>query len=144
MRAPRAPRSSAARTLGKQGLRDLQQSKVSVFWLEQTSKMLTEDVDRVFKKRDVVDPGILQLMGLDPEVRGGFFSPDPEGGKTGKLSETHGFTEAFFTTMASKGFEVAACWEKTPDLMHFELVEGRALAESGEAEVLTPDPEATP
>ncbi len=75
------------------------------------------------------DPAIDQLLGLMPENRGGFFTPDQEGGSSdaasGKFSGQHGYGLAFIKAMVSHGFEAGMAWRGGSDPMHFELAEGR-------------------
>ena len=75
------------------------------------------------------DPAIDQLLGLMPENRGGFFTPDAAGGeaqaKAGQFSGEHGYGLAFIKSMVSHGFEAGMAWRGGSDPMHFELAEGR-------------------
>lgn len=97
----------------------------------------------VFKAKDVRNPAITQLLGLMSGTRGGgFFTPDPETGgeaeaKKGQWSDTHGFNLAFMKAMVSHGFELGVAWKGEADTMHFELVEGRRLLESGGSRALS-------
>ncbi|GAA0560980.1 hypothetical protein GCM10010172_50240 [Paractinoplanes ferrugineus] len=86
-------------------------------------------------KLDVNDPAVDQLLGLMPEMpRGGFFTPDEEGGekeaKAGKFSGEHGYGLAFIKSMVEHGFEPGMAWRGGSDPMHFELAEGRKFLTS--------------
>ena len=123
--------------VGKQGLAQLQVERKRLFWLDQTAKALSSNMDFVLKSRDVADPAITQLLGLMSGTEGGgFFTPDPEQGgereaAQGKWSGTHGYNLEFFKAMVQNGFELGVAWDGSADTMHFELVEGRRLATSG-------------
>ena len=123
--------------VGKQGLAQLQVERKRLFWLDQTAKALSSNMDLVLKSRDVADPAITQLLGLMSGTEGGgFFTPDPEQGgereaAQGKWSGTHGYNLEFFKAMVQNGFELGVAWDGSADTMHFELVEGRRLATSG-------------
>jgi hypothetical protein len=122
--------------VSKQGLAQLQADRKKLFWLDQTAKALSSDIDFVMKSREVADPAITQLLGLMSGTEGGgFFTPDPEQGgereaAQGKWSGTHGYNLEFFKAMVSHGFELGVAWDGSADTMHFELVEGRRLATS--------------
>jgi hypothetical protein len=70
-----------------------------------------------------------------PENKGGFFTPDAEGGdkeaKAGKFSGEHGYGQAFIKAMVSHGFEAGMAWRGGSDPMHFELAEGRKFLKTG-------------
>ncbi len=123
--------------VGKQGLAQLQVERKRLFWLDQTAKALSSNMDFVLKSRDVADPAITQLLGLMSGTEGGgFFTPDPEQGgepeaAQGRWSGTHGYNLEFFKAMVQHGFELGVAWDGSADTMHFELVEGRRLATSG-------------
>ncbi|MEU4243676.1 hypothetical protein [Actinoplanes sp. NPDC026619] len=86
---------------------------------------------------DVNDPALDQLMGLMPENKGGFFTPDEEGGekeaKAGTFSGSHGYGLTFISTMVAHGFEAGMAWRGGSDPMHFELAEGRKFLTSAGA-----------
>ena len=132
-----------AARLGAAGLRALQDEKVQLFHLQRTGEALMGDLDFVFKDRDVADPAITQLLGMMAGTQGGgFFTPDPETGgeaaaKKGEWSGGQGYNLTFFKAMVRHGFELGVAWEQSPDTMHFELVEGRRLAESGGTRAMT-------
>lgn len=132
-----------ATRLGAAGLKALQDEKVRLFLLQRTGEALVGDVDFVFKERDVADPGVTQLLGMMAGTQGGgFFTPDPETGgeavaKKGEWSGSQGYNLTFFKAMVRHGFELGVAWEQSPDTMHFELVEGRRLAESGGTRAMT-------
>ena len=123
--------------VGKDGLARLQADRTTLFWLDQTAKALSSNIDFVLKSRDVADPGITQLLGMMSGTEGGgYFTPDAEtGGESeaaqGKWSGTHGYNLEFFKSMVQHGFELGVAWDGFADTMHFELVEGRRLAYSG-------------
>jgi len=81
------------------------------------------------------DPAIDQLLGLMPENRGGFFTPDAAGGEAqaqaGQFSGEHGYGLAFIKSMVSHGFEAGMAWRGGSDPMHFELAEGRKFLKTG-------------
>jgi len=128
--------------VGKQGLAQLQVERKRLFWLDQTAKALSSNMDFVLKSRDVADPAITQLLGLMSGTEGGgFFTPDPEQGgereaAQGKWSGTHGYNLEFFKAMVQNGFELGVAWDGSADTMHFELVEGRRQATSGGSRAL--------
>ncbi|MEV7630150.1 hypothetical protein [Actinoplanes sp. NPDC089786] len=123
--------------VGKTGLAQLQADRKTLFWLDETARSLSTNIDFVLKSKDVADPGITQLLGLMSGVQGGgFFTPDEEqGGEAqaakGEWSGTHGYNLEFFKAMVQHGFELGVAWDGSADTMHFELVEGRRLAISG-------------
>ncbi len=124
---------------GTKVVTELLAQKVKWLNLKATKDALQNDVDFVFKERIQGDPGITQLLGMTPGTRGGgFLAPDAETGgeaqaKKGQWSDTHGYNLAFFKSMVSHGFELGVAWAGWSDTMHFELVEGRRLLESGGA-----------
>lgn len=130
-----------ARRRARAELARLQELRKKFVWLEKTAEALTTDVDFLFKSRSVLDPGVTQLLGLMAKTEGGgFFTPDPEAGESeqakkeaqrGQWSGRHGYNLAFFKAMVEHGFELGVAWERSPDTMHFELVEGRRHAKSG-------------
>ena len=128
----------AAQQKGEAEVAALLAQKVQLLRLKEAKTGLETDAkDFVFKGPDVRDPGITQLLGMMSGTRGGgFFTPDAETGgadkaKAGKWSDTEGFNLAFAKAMLSNGFEWGVAWEGQSDTMHFELVEGRRLLESG-------------
>ncbi len=134
----------AGRAKGEQAVAALLEKKVKWLALRDAKKSLQTNVEAfVFKAKDVRDPGITQLLGLMSGTRGGgFFTPDPQTGgeaeaKKGAWSDTHGFNLAFVKSMISHGFEWGVAWKGESDTMHFELVEGRRLLESGGSRALT-------
>jgi hypothetical protein len=138
--ATRQQRASAQQ-VAKQQFASLQADRQNSVWLEKTAEALTTDINFLFKSRDVLNPGITQLLGMVANTEGGgFFTPDAEAGTSeqakkqaekGEWSGSHGYNLAFFKAMVAHGFELGVAWERSPDTMHFELVEGRRLAESG-------------
>jgi hypothetical protein len=123
---------------GEAAVAGLLEQKTKWLALKQATEGLQTNAEGfVFKAKDVRDPAITQLLGLMSGTRGGgFFTPDPETGgeaeaKKGAWSSTHGFNLAFMKSMVSHGFELGVAWQGQSDTMHFELVEGRRLLESG-------------
>lgn len=122
----------------------LLRDKVRWIALKGAKEGLERDAEGFVFKASVGDdrarnPAIVQLLGMRRGTRGGgFFTADPEaGGKPGTWSYEHGFNLAFFKSMVSHGFELGVAWEGHADTMHFELVEGRRLLESGGSKALT-------
>jgi hypothetical protein len=128
----------AAQKKGSAEVAALLEQKVQWLRLREAKNGLETDAnDFVFKGPDVRDPGITQLLGIMSGTRGGgFFTPDAESGgaadaKAGRWSGSEGYNLAFAKSMLSNGFEWGVAWEGQSDTMHFELVEGRRLLESG-------------
>jgi peptidoglycan hydrolase CwlO-like protein len=133
----------ASQQKGEAEVTALLTQKVELLSLKEAKNGLeTNANDFVFKGPDVRDPGITQLLGMMAGTRGGgFFTPDAETGgadkaKAGKWSDTEGFNLAFAKAMLSNGFEWGVAWQGMSDTMHFELVEGRRLLESGGTDAL--------
>jgi hypothetical protein len=133
----------ASRAKGEAEVTALLEQKVKWLALRGAKEALQTDAEGfVFKAADVRNPAITQLLGMMSGTRGGgFFTPDPETGgeaeaKAGKWSDTHGFNLAFMKSMVSHGFELGVAWQGMSDTMHFELVEGRRLLESGGSRAL--------
>ncbi|GIE99433.1 hypothetical protein [Paractinoplanes rishiriensis] len=138
--AGRKQRNADVTTIvGKGGLAQLQAERKKLYWLDETARALSTDIDFVLKSRAVSDPGIVQLLGLTGGTQGGgFFTPDPEQGgereaAAGTWSNTHGFNLEFFKSMVQHGFELGVAWDGQSDTMHFELAEGRRLATTNAA-----------
>jgi len=133
----------AAQQRGEAEVTALLVKKVQLLSLREAKHGLETNANEfVFKGPDVRDPGITQLLGMMSGTRGGgFFTPDAETGgadkaKAGKWSDTEGFNLAFAKAMLSNGFEWGVAWQGESDTMHFELVEGRRLLESGGSRAL--------
>lgn len=134
----------AAKAKGEKAVGDLLQQKIQWLNLKGAKEALQTDAEGfVLKAADVRNPAITQLLGLASGTRGGgVLTPDAETGgeaeaKAGKWSDTHGFNLAFMKAMVSHGFELGVAWQGESDTMHFELVEGRRLLESGGTRALT-------
>ncbi len=128
----------AAQKKGSAEVAALLEQKVQWLRLREAKNGLETDAnDFVFKGPDVRDPGITQLLGIMSGTRGGgFFTPDADSGgaadaKADRWSSSEGYNLAFAKSMLSNGFEWGVAWEGQSDTMHFELVEGRRLLESG-------------
>jgi predicted nucleic acid-binding Zn-ribbon protein len=128
----------AAQKKGAAEVAALLAQKVQWLRLKEAKNGLETDANNfVFKGPDVRDPGITQLLGMMTGTRGGgFFTPDAESGgaadaKAGRWSYSEGFNLAFAKAMLANGFEWGVAWAGQSDTMHFELVEGRRLLESG-------------
>lgn len=133
-----------AEAKGEKAVGELLQTKLQWLNLKGAKQALQTNAEEfVFKSADVLNPAITQLLGLTSGTRGGgVFTPDTETGgeaeaKAGKWSDTHGFNLAFMKAMVSHGFELGVAWQGESDTMHFELVEGRRLLESGGTRALT-------
>ncbi len=128
----------AGRAKGEKAVAELLRQKVAWLNLKGAKQALQTDAEGfVFKAADVVNPAITQLLGLMSGTRGGgVLTPDPETGgeaeaRAGTWSNTHGFNLTFMKSMVRHGFELGVAWDGQSDTMHFELVEGRRLLESG-------------
>ncbi|HUP86657.1 MAG TPA: hypothetical protein VM143_13400 [Acidimicrobiales bacterium] len=129
--------SKAAKAIGNAAVKELLDQKLKLLSLKGAKDALLTDAGGfVLKAKSVRDPAITQLLGLMGGTEGGgFFTPDKAGGekaaKKKEWSSEHGFNLTFMKSMLRHGFEAGVAWEKSPDTMHFELVEGRRLLESG-------------
>jgi hypothetical protein len=127
---------------GEQAVTALLLQRMKLLALKAAKALLeTNAEDFIFKAMDAGNPSIMQLLGLMSGTAGGFFTPDQETGgeaeaRKGAWSDTHGFNLAFMKSMVSHGFELGVAWEGWSDTMHFELVEGRNLLESGGTKAL--------
>ncbi len=135
---------AGSRKKGEKAVADLIDEKIKWLNLKGAKEALQTNAEGfVFKAADVRDPAITQLLGMMSGTRGGgMFTPDAETGgeaeaKAGKWSDIHGFNLAFMKAMVSRGFELGVAWAGESDTMHFELVEGRRLLESGGTRALT-------
>ncbi|GAA2604965.1 hypothetical protein GCM10010436_02690 [Paractinoplanes durhamensis] len=133
-------RDDKTAVLGKKKIDTLIDEKFQLLTLKSLKDGLINNTDGfVFgSKLDVNDPALDQLFGLMPESRGGFFTPDPEGGeneaKAGKFSGEHGYGLMFVKSMVAHGFEPGMAWRGGSDPMHFELAEGRKFLTSAGAD----------
>jgi hypothetical protein len=136
-------RDEKSAALGKKKIDALIDEKFDLLNLKALKDaLLTNAGGFVFRDAiDVNDPALDQLMGLMPENKGGFFTPDAEGGekeaKAGKFSGEHGYGLLFIKTMVAHGFEAGMAWRGGSDPMHFELAEGRKFLTSAGASPVT-------
>jgi hypothetical protein len=135
--------SKAQQQKGEAAVDALLRDKVKLLALQGAKDALMTDAEGfVFKARDVNNPAITQLLGLQSGTQGGgFFTPNEETGgeeeaKKGKMSGEHGFNLKFFKSMVKHGFELGVAWTGSADTMHFELAEGRQLLMTGGQEAL--------
>ncbi|WP_433296124.1 hypothetical protein ACQP2F_37620 [Actinoplanes sp. CA-030573] len=133
----------ASMAKGRKTIQDLIDEKFQLLTLKGLKDgLITNANGFVFRSKLATDdPTIDQLLGLMPENKGGFFTPDAEGGeaeaKKGKFSGEHGYGLAFIKTMVSHGFEAGMAWRGGSDPMHFELAEGRKFLKSAGASPVT-------
>lgn len=132
--------AAATKRLGKAGVQSLLADKLRLISLRGAKDgLLTDAKGFVFGAKSVKNPAITQLLGIMGGTEGGgFVTPDRDGGEqqrkqaqAGKWSSEYGFNTTFVLAMVRRGFELGVAWEQSPDTMHFELVEGRRLLESG-------------
>jgi len=136
-------RAEATKRLGGATVDELLKKKAKILALKGAKDALeTDAAGFVFKARDVRDPAITQLLGMQSGTQGGgFFTPQAETGgeaeaKKGQWSGEHGFNMKFFRSMVAHGFELGVAWTGMADTMHFELAEGRQLLETAGKEAL--------
>jgi hypothetical protein len=132
-----AYRAEKVKALGQGKVDQLLAEKVQLMSLKGAREgLLTNAGDfLIATKLESGNPSVDQLLGVMPETKGGFFTPDPDGGEkeaaAGKWSGGHGFNLAFIKAMVNHGFELGMAWQGGSDPMHFELAEGRKFLKTG-------------
>jgi len=133
----------ASMAKGRATLQDLIKEKFELITLKSVKdSLLTNANGFVFgDKLEPHNPMLDQLLGVTPDTKGGFFTPDADGGeaaekeaKAGTYSPEHGYGLVFIKTMVSHGFEPGMAWRGGSDPMHFELAEGRRFLTSAGAQ----------
>ena len=119
----------ASRAKGRKKIQDLIDEKFQLITLKSLRNGLVTNANGfVFRSKLATDdPAIDQLLGLMPENKGGFFTPDEAGGQADTFSGAHGYGLAFIKSMVGHGFEAGMAWRGGSDPMHFELAAGRKL-----------------
>ncbi len=135
-----AYRAEKVKALGAGKVEELLAEKIQLINLKGAKDgLLTNAGDfLIATKLESGNPSVDQLLGVMPESKGGFFTPDPDGGEkdaeAGRWSGSHGFNLAFIKAMVNHGFELGMAWKGGSDPMHFELAEGRKYLTSAGTE----------
>jgi len=138
--------AAATKRLGGAAVQGLLADKLQLISLRGAKDgLLTDAGGFVFGAKSVKNPAITQLLGMMGGTEGGgFVTRDRDGGeqqrkqaKARAWSSEYGFNTTFVLAMVRRGFELGVAWEQSPDTMHFELVEGRRLLESGGTREMT-------